>query len=482
MIPRLDVRPWLGVSLALVLAGCGGGADENIVARIGDEDITAREVAEFMEASGREASLDEVGEAVDELIRIELVATRARDRHELTPAESLQIQEWEETALLNQYRESVIWKSVTIDDAKLRAWYDENVGEQVRARHILIAAPVSAPDSVRQAARAEADSLLELARGEADFAALAEAHSDDAGSAAQGGSLPPFARGQMVAPFEQAAFNTPAGEVTPTVVETQFGYHIIKVEEKSKPPFEDLREEIEEQLATPGRQQAEQAYITRIMETSGLEFYEENVDRLIALVDEDPPAGPDDVARDLPLATYTGGVVNLGEIWDLFQVLPEGNRRSIAALDQADMIAALSSVVQRRLLLARAREGKTELDSTRQGQFEELTRQLYAQAYLNGVLEERLVVADSLVRQYYDEHREFYREQSFEQVREQIRAILIAQRRESLNDPEAQKALLKAVADSQAGGTSVERYPEHYERVLAILREESGAPVAVSGQ
>ncbi|HUP01854.1 MAG TPA: peptidylprolyl isomerase [Gemmatimonadota bacterium] len=451
------------------LVACGGGAEERIVARIGDESITAREAALYMQGAGYEPNLENVERAVDEMVDMELVARRAREAHELTPAESLQIEEWKETALLNQFREDVIWETVQVDEVKLREWYDENVGEEASARHILIGVAPTAPDSVKQAARALADSLLEEARSGADFAALAEAHSGDEGSAQRGGSLGYFARGAMVAPFDSAAFGGAEGEVFPRVVETRFGYHVIKVEERRKRPFDDMREEIEDQLAIPARQTAEEGYVSRMMETSGIEFREPNVDRLNALIDAgEPPSGEE---RALELASFQGGVIRLGEIWDLFEVLPEGNRRSIAALDQAGMISALAGFVQRRLLLARARAGETEIDSVRQGQLDDLVRQLYAQAYLNDVLRGRLEVADSLVQRYYDEHLEFYRGRSFDEVREEIRTILITQRREAMNDAGAQRELFRAVADSQAAEISVERYPDQYDEVLALLRE-----------
>ena len=464
------LRPltWALAVSAGALVACGG-ADEHIVARVGDEPITAHEIAEYMQTAGYEASRENVEKAVDELVQIQLVAQRSRESHELTPAESLQIEEWRETALLNQFREEAIWDSVRVDETKLREWYDENVGEEVSARHILIEVPPTAPDSVQQAARAEADSLLEEARGGAEFAALAESHSDDEGSARRGGSLGYFARGAMVAPFDSAAFTGAEGEIVPRVVETRFGYHIIKVEDRRKRSFDEMREEIEDQLAIPARQTAEEAYIRGLMENSGLEFYEENIDRLIALIDSVAPPSPEE--RQLDLATFAGDSIRLGEIWDLFLVLPEGNRRSIASLDQAGMIGALSGFVQRRLMLARARTANTEIDSVRQGQLEGLIRQLYAQVYLNDVLQGRLEVPDPMVRQYFDEHREFYADQPFDVVREQIRAILIAQRREAMNDAGAQRELVKAVADSQAAEVTVERYPDRYERVLAILRE-----------
>ena len=214
--------------------------------------------------------------------------------------------------------------------------------------------------------------LLRLALDGADFAELATEHSDDPGSAQRGGSLGWFSRGRMVAPFEQAAFGTEPGKVVPEVVETQFGFHVIKVEDKRKRPFEELRGEIEEQLARPERMDAERAYVTRLMEDSHVEFVESNVDTLIALVDQGPDTQLTEEQRRLPLATYEGGGFELQEIWRLYRALPPSNQGMIAGLDQAGMIQALSQLMQRRILLDRARTRKTVLDSTRQRQLDEI--------------------------------------------------------------------------------------------------------------
>ena len=313
MRPDFGPRAWAGVAL-IALAACGG-ADENVVARVGDETITVDEVAGYMQESGYGANEAEVGKAVDELVDLTLVSLRGREKLEMTPADSLQISEWGDQLLYNQFRDDVIWKEVVVDEPRLRKWYDENVGEEVSARHVLVSAPPDAPDSVRQAARAEADSLLRLALDGADFAELATEHSDDPGSAQRGGSLGWFSRGRMVAPFEQAAFGTEPGKVVPEVVETQFGFHVIKVEDKRKRPFEELRGEIEEQLARPERMDAERAYVTRLMEDSHVEFVESNVDTLIALVDQGPDTQLTEEQRRLPLATYEGVGFELQEIW-----------------------------------------------------------------------------------------------------------------------------------------------------------------------
>ena len=103
----------------------------------------------------------------------------------------------------------------------------------MRARHILIAVKPVASDADKQKAKAKAMDVLKQAKAKkADFYKLAAQYSDDPGSKEQGGDLGFFARGEMVPAFEAAAFATPAGQITGPV-ESEFGYHIIKVEEKS---------------------------------------------------------------------------------------------------------------------------------------------------------------------------------------------------------------------------------------------------------
>lgn len=119
--------------------------------------------------------------------------------------------------------------------AAYQAQYANQPGEtQVRARHILVED------------EALAVSLIEELAGGADFAELAAEHSTGP-SGPRGGDLGFFGRGQMVPPFEEAAMALAPGEVSPTPVETQFGWHVIKVEERRQaepPPFEQVRDEL----------------------------------------------------------------------------------------------------------------------------------------------------------------------------------------------------------------------------------------------
>lgn len=118
--------------------------------------------------------------------------------------------------------------------------------EQVRASHILIPIAPDADDAGKATARKKAEDVLAKVKAGGDFAALAKENSGDPGSASKGGDLGFFPRGRMVGPFEEVAFSLAPGTVS-EIVESPFGLHIIRVDEK-KPggpqPLDQVREEI----------------------------------------------------------------------------------------------------------------------------------------------------------------------------------------------------------------------------------------------
>jgi len=146
--------------------------------------------------------------------------------------------------------------NITEEDAK--KYYDENptkfeVKEQVRASHILITPDTTDseadPNQAKAEAKAKIQGLLEQIKGGADFAELAKTNSD-CPSAAGGGDLDFFPRGQMVPPFDKAAFELEVGKLS-DIVETRFGYHIIKVtdhKDAGTTSFEQARNSLIRQL------------------------------------------------------------------------------------------------------------------------------------------------------------------------------------------------------------------------------------------
>ena len=150
-----------------------------------------------------------------------------------------------------------IEKDVKVTDAEVQKYYEDHKSEyeNVKARHILIAfkgspaAQKGKKELTEEEAKAKAESLRAKLVAGGDFAALAKAESDDTGSGANGGELGSFSKGQMVPEFEKAAFETKAGEIAP-VVRTQYGYHIIQVQEHKVTPLADVKANIEKKLSS----------------------------------------------------------------------------------------------------------------------------------------------------------------------------------------------------------------------------------------
>ncbi len=156
-------------------------------------------------------------------------------------------------------------KGVSLNEADVRAYYDQNAArlsgnEERRARHILLTLPAGAPaadkDKVRQRGQ---DLLAQVRKDPSKFPELAKAHSQDPGSAANGGDLDFFSRGAMVKPFEDAVFALPKGGIA-DLVESEFGFHIVQLTDIKAPPvrsFESMRPEIEVDLK---KQQAQKLF------------------------------------------------------------------------------------------------------------------------------------------------------------------------------------------------------------------------------
>ena len=156
-------------------------------------------------------------------------------------------------------------KGITINEADLKTYYEQNLqrlsgAEERRASHILITSPKTASAEERQKAKAKAEELLAAVKKSPDtFADVARKNSQDPGSAPSGGDLDFFARGAMVKPFEDAVFSMKKGDIS-AVVESEFGYHIIRLTDIKAPKqrsFEEMKPELEADLK---KQQAQKKF------------------------------------------------------------------------------------------------------------------------------------------------------------------------------------------------------------------------------
>ena len=294
--------------------------DETVVlAKVNGQDITEAEVQKvmgmFMKQMGARMPPDQVQTAiprireriVEELImrRVmmdavakegitlsdeEFAEVKAELAEELPPGTTLESYMAETGTTEAEMREQMAVRKMIIaqaesvakpSDEEIQKFYDENKegfaqSESVTASHILIKVDPADDEAAKAAKRERIEGLRkQLAEG-ADFAELAKANSD-CPSASAGGDLGSFGKGQMVPAFEDAAFSQEIGKVG-EVVETQFGYHLIKVTERSDAKTQDFGEvktRISDILFSQKQQDAVKAYVDGLREKADVQRFDE---------------------------------------------------------------------------------------------------------------------------------------------------------------------------------------------------------------
>lgn len=183
----------------------------------------------------------------------------------------------EQELILQKYKEN-FEKNLKISDEEMEKYYEEHktdyYKDEVKASHILISTVddngKELSEAKKKEAKKKAEEILKKAKNGEEFSELAKDNSDDTGSASQGGDLGYFTKGQMVQEFEDAAFSLESGEIS-DIVESEYGYHIIKVYDKidEQLPFDEVKDEIKSTLT-------EDKYIENIEEISKKAKVEKN--------------------------------------------------------------------------------------------------------------------------------------------------------------------------------------------------------------
>ncbi len=171
--------------------------------------------------------------------------------------------------MIERYLDDTLGKEAQVSEEEIKERYGED--KTATVRHILLSTQGKS-DEEKQEIHKKMEEILEEARSGADFAELAKKYSQDPGSAKNGGLYKDFGRGVMVKPFEDAAFNTPVGEIS-DIIETRFGYHILKVEERKKEtrPLAEVHDEIKDRILHQKKQEAYQALVDKLHQQAGWE-------------------------------------------------------------------------------------------------------------------------------------------------------------------------------------------------------------------
>ncbi|MDD3883333.1 MAG: SurA N-terminal domain-containing protein [Gallionella sp.] len=234
----------------------------------------------------------------------------------------------------------------SISAAEIRQYYEAHeseygIPEQRQAAHILIAITSTAPQTEQDAARKQATDLLrQIKQNPGKFAELAKKHSQDTGSAANGGALDSFGRGMMVKPFEDAVFSMKTGEISEPI-KTDFGYHIIKllaIKSSEALPLEIVRGDIETKL----RQQKANDAFAELAENFSNTAYEQS-DTL------EPAAKLADLKIQqsdwINKGSVPGGIWNAKLLAAIFSEDAVKNQRNTAAIEVAPNMLVAARVL-----------------------------------------------------------------------------------------------------------------------------------------
>ena len=174
-----------------------------------------------------------------------------------------------EDLLIENYLDDYFSQQIPVSDEEVQRVYSEDKTASVR--HILLSTEKKSEEEKTETRKKMEDILSRARKGE-DFAELAKAYSEDPGSKDNGGLYENFGRGQMVAPFEEAAFSVPVGEIS-DIVETSFGFHIIKVIERKKEtqPLEEVRGQIESHIRQRKQNAVYQDLLSQLKENASLQ-------------------------------------------------------------------------------------------------------------------------------------------------------------------------------------------------------------------
>jgi peptidyl-prolyl cis-trans isomerase C len=276
MIKKLISSLAVVAVIILFVSGAASAADPEILARVGNKNITKADIEALISfyPANQQAiiRMDPKNEEalLNNYVTILAVAETAR-RQGFDKEKNMrkQIQILSDEHLAKGYVQKNVLSKVKVTDKDVEEYYKNHPKEfekpeTVKARHILIGFKGDMTEDQKKELRKKAEDVLKKAKGGDDFAQLASEYSDDPGSKTKGGELGYFPKGNMVPEFENAAFNLKPGEIS-NVIETPYGYHIIKVEDKKAaemPAFDSIKE----QVRVKATQDAEQKKINEFIE------------------------------------------------------------------------------------------------------------------------------------------------------------------------------------------------------------------------
>ncbi|WP_027390735.1 peptidylprolyl isomerase [Chrysiogenes arsenatis] len=270
----------VALSSALLIGPYALASQSSVLATVGKMPITQEDFNRSFESLPPQVqaqlaqSPDQKSLLLDELVKQRLVyleaekAGYAKNKKVLERLESIK-----KDLMVGAFVEEYLEKNAKVSEKDMEAFYKENQAqfveaESVNASHILL----------KDEAKAK-QILAEAKKPEVDFSELAKQHSEEPGAATRGGKLGDFGRGQMVPEFEKAAFEGSIG-VVPELVQTKFGYHILKINSKNPArtvPYAEVKEQISHALENRAKGEALEKLVKELELKHSVKLYKDNL-------------------------------------------------------------------------------------------------------------------------------------------------------------------------------------------------------------
>lgn len=178
--------------------------------------------------------------------------------------------------LIQHYIDEILARDIEVSEAEILGEYEKSyTGDRsATVRHILLLTQ-GKNESEKKKILKKMEGILAEARSSEDFATLAKKYSEDRGSKENGGLYEDFKKGEMVKPFEDAAFSIPIGEIS-DIVETEYGYHILKIIDRKKntQTIDEVRKEIIDKLRSPKKETVFNTHLQKLKEEADFKVIE----------------------------------------------------------------------------------------------------------------------------------------------------------------------------------------------------------------
>ncbi|RMH68721.1 MAG: hypothetical protein D6675_15050 [Gemmatimonadetes bacterium] len=398
----------IGLTLFMAVFACSQQSVSNdgatVVVKIGDDVITLeqlearlQDVPSFAQKNyqGEMGKLRMLNQMIDE--KLVVLDAKAKKLDQL-PRVQARLEQIREQMMKQELFNDEITSKVNVTDEDVKAYYKAHIDyftqpEKVKVRHILVNSETDA-----QAV------LARLRKGES-FEDLAEELSQDPKTAKRGGLIGLITKGQEIRfvgkseAFENAAFSLEAGEVSDQIIQTDKGYHIIKVDERiaeSTQPVDEVREQVEAAVRREKMTELRDALMTQLKADYQIKVYEENIPET---VDFNSPITDE---QNVLLADLGDETIHLKDLQQMMESAPPAIR---SRYNNKDGVLFLVEQKINDMLIYRAAVDRGYADNpVVQEQIERSTNALLVETHYTEEIEGKLTFSDEQLREYYDDH------------------------------------------------------------------------------